>query len=239
MSILRALLFDFDGTLVLSEPLHFAAFVEVLAARGAVLDERCYYDRYLGLTDEECAERMVVDFAVGGGPSAARDLLAAKTRAMGTLIAHGVPIAPGAREFVAAAAVQHPLALVSCGLRDEIEAVLRQIELASFFPLVVAAEDVTIGKPDPQGFLRALRALERGPVPGLRAEQCLVFEDTPNGIAAARSAGMTVVALAHTRPANELQAADLVVNGYADVRWPMLEALVRTHAGISASRDLA
>ena len=60
--MLRAILFDFDGTIALSEPLHYAAFAEVLARRGIVLAEPIYYERYLALTDRECVGRMVEDF---------------------------------------------------------------------------------------------------------------------------------------------------------------------------------
>src|SRR4051812_33030264 len=102
--MLRAILFDYDGTIVLSEPLHFSAFVEVLARRGVSLSESVYYDRYLGWTDEECARRMVDDFGLGTHPEAAAELLADKIEAMAARIATGVPLAPGAEDFVTQAA---------------------------------------------------------------------------------------------------------------------------------------
>lgn len=222
--MLRALLFDYDGTLVLSEPLHYAAFAEVLRRRGVVLAEATYYERYLGWTDAECARRMAADFRLGGERDAAA-LLAAKIKAMEARIAAGVPLAPGVEQFVAEAALRHTLAIVSAGLRREIVTVLSRAGLERFFPVLVSAEDVRAGKPDPEGFLLACGLLRESGVVDLRPAECLVVEDSPKGIAAARAAGMPVIALAHTRPAAELADADLVLPRFADARWEDLENL--------------
>lgn len=222
--MLRALLFDYDGTLVLSEPLHYAAFAEVLRRRGVVLTQATYYERYLGWTDAECAHRMVADFRLGGERDAAA-LLAAKIKAMEARIAAGVPLAPGVEQFVAEAALRHTLAIVSAGLRREIVTVLSRAGLERFFPVLVSAEDVRAGKPDPEGFLLACGLLRESGVVDLRPAECLVVEDSPKGIAAARAAGMPVIALAHTRPGVELADADLVLESFADARWEALEDL--------------
>ena len=224
--MLRAILFDYDGTIVLSEPLHFSAFVEVLAKRGVTLSEAEYYDRYLGWTDEECARRMVADLGLAADTAGA--LLADKIAAMAARIAHGVPLAEGARAFLTDAAARYPLAIVSAGLRREIVTVLRREALDRFFPVLVAAEDVAVGKPDPEGFLLACEQLRIAGCTGLRPSECLVIEDSPKGIAAAHAAGMAVVALAHTRPMDELSEADLVLAGYAAASWPALEVLTRS-----------
>jgi HAD superfamily hydrolase (TIGR01509 family) len=223
--MLRAILFDFDGTIVLSEPLHFAAFAEVLAKRGITLSEASYYERYLSLTDRECVERMIDDFALPELRSQANQLLREKTEAMNEQLARGVPLCRGVQAFIAAAAARSVLAVVSCGLRREIEGVLSRARLDEFFPVVVSAEDVSAGKPDPEGYRLGWQRLRSGGLVDLALGECLVIEDSPKGIDAAHAAGMRVVAFPHTRPAGELAAADLVSASYSAVTWRDLEGL--------------
>jgi sugar-phosphatase len=116
---------------------------------------------------------------------------------------------PGALEFVRAAARDgYRLAVVSGALRREVELVLREAGLGTYFNVIVAAEDVRACKPDPEGYLRAREQL------GVLPEQCVVIEDSLPGLAAARAAGMRCVMVATSHPAAELAAADLV--------WPDL-----------------
>ena len=224
--MLRAMLFDFDGTIVLSEPLHYAAFAEVLAARGVELTERAYYERYVALTDRECFERVIVDHARPDLGAELSDLLADKERAMAQRYARGVPLCPGVTSFVAAAAARCELAIVSGALRGEIETVLADIGLSRFFDVIVAAQDVRAGKPDPQGYRLAVERLTTR-IAGLQPSECLAVEDTPKGIEAARAAGLRVLALPHTVGADELAAADRVVAEYDRVAWREIDALFR------------
>jgi beta-phosphoglucomutase len=224
-SMLRAILFDFDGTIVLSEPLHYAAFAEVLAARGIDLSERAYYERYVALTDRECLERVVADRRRPDLRAELPALLAAKARSMAERYSRGVPPCPGVQSFVAVAAGRAALAVVSGALRAEITAVLERIRLASFFDVVISAEDVRAGKPDPEGYRLALERLRARRMAGLLPSECLAVEDTPKGIEAARGAGLRVLALPHTVGADELAAADSVVAGYDRIVWSQIDAL--------------
>jgi len=223
--MLRAILFDFDGTIALSEPMHFAAFDEVLAPRGVVVIELAYYERYVSLTDRECIERMIEDYARPDLRAELPALLAAKAEAMAERLARGVPLCPGVRDFVAMAAARAPLAIVSGALRHEIVGVLERAGLERFFPLIVSAEDVAAGKPDPQGYRLAVERLRARTLADLEASQCLAIEDTPKGIAAARAAGMRVIALPHTVQADALICADRVYRSYDQISWSELEAL--------------
>jgi HAD superfamily hydrolase (TIGR01509 family) len=224
--MLRAVLFDFDGVIVLSEPLHFAAFAEVLARRGVALREDAYYDRYLGLTDRETIERIIEDSGRDDlAPHAAR-LFEEKSAAMAERIARGVPLCPGVEGFVAAVAGRHALAIVSAGLRGEIVAMLERAGLRRFFATIVDADDVRAGKPDPEGYRLAVARL-RGGARGLAPGECLAVEDSPKGIDAAHAAGMAVLALPHTRPRQELGEADFVAGSYAEVDWAAIEARFR------------
>ena len=224
--MLRALLFDFDGTIAQSEPLHYAAFAEVLARRGIMLDEPCYYQRYLALTDRECVGRMVQDFERPDLRLDVARLLREKSDAMAVRLARGVPLCPGVETFVAAAAARCALAIVSGALRIEIATVLTRFGLEHFFPVIVSAEDVRAGKPDPEGYRLAVERLRARGLPDLDVDQCLAVEDAPMGIAAARAAGIHVVALPHSFHADALGDADLVYSSYGAVEWRALEALL-------------
>ena len=102
------------------------------------------------------------------------------------------------------------MALVTSTPRANIDFVLKQVGLAGAFDTIVAAEDVSRGKPDPEGFLLAARRLGAAP------ERCLVIEDAPGGIEAARRAGMRSLAVATTHSGEELTAADTVVHSLSD-----------------------
>lgn len=225
--MLRAILFDFDGIIALSEPLHFAAFAEVLGARGVALSERAYYAHYVALTDRECLERMLEDFHRPDLRSAASILLREKSEALASRLAQGVALCPGVAEFVAVAAERAPLAIVSGALRPEIVGVLARAGLERFFSIIVSAEEVRAGKPDPEPYRVALERLRATVASDLAASECLVLEDAPKGILAARAAGMRVIALPHTFPEKELRGADRVAASYAALDWRVILELFR------------
>jgi HAD superfamily hydrolase (TIGR01509 family) len=222
--MLRALLFDFDGTIADTEPLHFAAFAEVLGRRGIELSEATYYERYLGLTDRECLELVFRDFDRADLMDGIRALLGEKTQAMARRLRGRVPLCPGVEPFLAEAARIGPLGIVSGAIRVEVLGVLERAGLARFFAEVIAAEDVRAGKPDPEGYRLGWRRL-REHLTDLEPGECLAIEDSPKGIEAARAAGMRSLALPHTRPRSALAGADLVVPGYAGVDWRELLGL--------------
>jgi HAD superfamily hydrolase (TIGR01509 family) len=224
--MLRALLFDFDGTIAQSEPLHYAAFAEVLARRGIRLAEPVYYQRYLALTDRECVGRMVEDFERPDLRDDVARVLREKSDAMAVRLERGVPLCPGVEGFLAAAAGRAALAIVSGALRNEIAAVLARSGLERFFPVIISAEDVRAGKPDPESYRLAVERLRREALPDLDARQCLAVEDAPKGIAAARAAGIRVMALPHSFRAEALRDADLVYPSYDAVEWRALDALL-------------
>jgi len=224
--MLRALLFDFDGVIVVSEPLHFAAFAEVFARHGVPFSERAYFERYLSFTDRECIERVIEDSGRTDLRERAPELLEEKIAAMARRIETGVPLCPGIEEFVAEAASRFPLAIVSAAIRAEIESILALAGLDRHFATVVSADDVAHGKPDPEGYRLGVERLS-DVVPNLAPSECLAIEDSPNGIIAAQAAGVRVLALPHTRPEAELAHADFVAPTFAAVDWAAIEAHFR------------
>ncbi len=219
--MIRAVLFDFDGVIVNSEPLHFRAMRDSLLPEGISIDEDEYAASYLAYDDRE-ALRIALE---RHGRTAGRDRVAAvaarKAALFDGMIA-GVPFFPGARELVRALAAEMPLAIASGALRGEIERILAAAQLRDAFQVIVGADDVGSGKPHPEPYLTALARLGRAE---LAASDCLVIEDSVAGIAAGRAAGMKVLGVTHTYPAAKLSAAHHLVDALTGLTPASLQAL--------------
>ncbi|HSW99239.1 MAG TPA: HAD family phosphatase [Candidatus Saccharimonadales bacterium] len=201
----QAVLFDMDGVLLDSEPLHYEATKRTWARHGHHLTYDEYKRHFGGKTDKEGFTEY--GKLVGMTTAAVRGLLAEKARAY-QAVAAGSAFQPcaGTLEYIDWLVTQGvPIALVTGSLRAEAELVLRAFRLENAFSALVAAEDVAHGKPHPEGYLKGAAAL------GVEPEACIVVEDAPSGIAAARSAGMRCIALTTTYDAGELTQAHHIV----------------------------
>jgi beta-phosphoglucomutase len=200
----RALIFDFNGTLSDDEHLMEAVTAEVLSRYGPAPTHQQYVDRLAGLSDEAMVRTWLGD----------RDDLAAivaeRIDGYCRLAVDGSTIGPAMRAVVELAASLAPVAIVSGAARAEIEPVLEAAGIARLFTTVVTSDDVSHGKPHPQGYLIALRRLE-STLPGLAAGEVVVIEDTEAGVTAAKAAGMRCLGLVGTMPAVRLAAADEVI----------------------------
>ena len=210
-----AILFDFNGVLVDDEPIHYQAFVEVLAPEGISLPLEDY-QRYLGHDDRATFAGFLSERGRRVTDDQLRELVQRKQSAYLRLLGGGPRLFPGARELAEALhRLGIPLAIVSGARRVEIEPTLAACGLSALFSVVVAAEDVLSCKPDPEGYrlaLRRLGAAERnGRCPGI------ALEDAPAGISAARAAGLRCIAVANSCPADRLQGADWVAASLAEL----------------------
>jgi beta-phosphoglucomutase len=219
---LRAVFFDFDGVIVDSEPLHYGALRDALAAEGIGIDEEEYKACYLAY-DDRGAIRLALERHGIPWDAARLETIAERKAAHFERLLPSVPFFPGSRELVRALAAELPVGIASGALRAEIEAVLEAGGVLSAFSAIVGADDVSHGKPDPEPYLTAMGRLT---VPGLRPDDCLVFEDSVPGILAARAAGMTVVAVTNTYPAARLSAAQRVVGSLHGLTPGMLRGLL-------------
>ncbi len=191
------LLFDLDGTLAQTEHLHFAAFNALLGEHGRSLDEATFLRHVSGRSNEE-----ITAFLFPGMPEAQREEIAQdKERWFRTLAATGVVTTPGAAEFLAWVREQGiATAIVTNAPRENAELVIDTIGFAKDFDALIIAPELPRGKPHPDPYLAALRALSLEPV------QALAFEDSIPGITAARAAAVDVIAVATSGSAALLAA---------------------------------
>jgi beta-phosphoglucomutase len=220
---MRAVIFDFDGVLVNSEPLHLQALRAALRPEGIDVDEEEYAAFYLAYDDREGARIALERHGVAFDADRVEGIALRKEAAFEALLP-SVRFFPGARELVRSLAAELPLAIASGALRREIEAILGAAGLRDSFSAIVGAEDVSRGKPHPEPYLTACALLGRKS-PGLAPGECLVFEDSMPGIVSARAAGMQVVGVTHTYPAAKLQHAHRVVPGFTDLDTRSLHGL--------------
>ena len=219
MNELRAIIFDFDGVIADTEPLHFAALQRVLAGIDITLTEAEYYADYLGFDDRGCFLAALRTHRREASPALVGELMDRKAQAYLAAIKDHLAIFPGVRELVHDAAARVPLAIASGALRNEIDVILQEAGLRKAFCHITSAEDVTRGKPAPDPFLHAMAGLNRQPAqPTLTPQDCLVIEDSLPGIRAARAAGMKVLAVANTHTVQDLGEADAITHSLADTR---------------------
>jgi beta-phosphoglucomutase-like phosphatase (HAD superfamily) len=200
--IVRAVIFDFNGTLSNDEPILCDIFRELFAEQGKPLSAEEYFDRLAGLSDPE-----IVRTWLGPAHPAVDEVIAERIARYRAAVSGGSTVSETVREAVRCAAARVPVAIVSGAARAEIEPVLAAAGLASVIRVVVSADDIREGKPDPESYLRALELLDDD----IRAGEVLVLEDTEAGIASAKAAGMRCIAVLGTLRPERLTAADEIV----------------------------
>lgn len=209
--MIRAVIFDFDGVIANSEPLHFTAFRDVLQQEAVTFTERDYYERYLGYDDVGVFRAVSQDRGLDWSVERVTDLVERKAARLEQLEREVSLLFPGAESVIRRFAPVLPLAIASGALRTEIIRVLDRAGLTRCFGAIVAAGDTAAGKPAPDPYLRAVSLLAATTGQPLAAGECIAIEDSRWGLESARAAGLRTVAVTHTYPAEQLGQADLVV----------------------------
>lgn len=213
-----AVLWDMDGVLVDSAPYHFRAWRETFAAEGVAFDEAAFRRTFGQRNDTIIADVLGTDVP----PERVAALGEAKEARYRSLIAReGIVPLPGAATWLQRLHGRGiPQAIASSAPRANVAAVLKALRWEPFFQAIVSAEDVAHGKPDPAAFLLAAQRL------GMPPERCIVIEDAPAGIEAARRAGMRSIALTTTHPPHTLARADRVVPSLESLSPDALDRLI-------------
>ncbi len=200
MGQVRALMFDFNGTLSHDEPLLCAIYRDLFARHGRPLAEEQYYRQFAGLSDEA-----IIGGWLGVDGPLLGSLVAERIDRYAVEAADGSTVAEPVREAVRYAAARVAVAIVSAAFRAEIVPVVEAAALATEISTIVAADDVAIGKPNPEPYLLALERL------GLEPSEAVALEDTEAGIASAKSAGLRCFAVRGTLPDSRLARANGIV----------------------------
>ena len=216
-SAARAILWDLDGVIVSSGRYHYLAYREVLTPLGRDLSEEEYLTTLFGRRNDDILRSVL-------GPLREQEigqLAAAKEAAFRRLVQGRIRPLPGAVDLLRRAREAGlGQAIVSSTPRANIDLIAATLGIGGLLDVIVGEEDVSRGKPDPQGFLLAAQRL------GVTPRQCVVIEDAPEGIVAGRAAGARTIAVATTRPPSAFAgpaAADLVVADLRDRRlWPFI-----------------
>jgi HAD superfamily hydrolase (TIGR01509 family) len=216
--MLRAILWDNDGTLVDTEPLYFQATRELLATLGVEVTPE-QYER-IGLAEG----RSIFDLAAQRGVG--RDLIEARRQQRNVrymdLISGGVPIRPGVRDCLQTLHRRVTMGVVTSSQRDHFERMHETSGLLPFFDFILTREDFRNTKPDPEPYLVAARRFDLDPA------SCLVIEDTRRGVLSAKAAGMECWAIPSSfAPADGFPEADRVCVNAAEVAAQVLQRLRR------------
>src|SRR5262245_51611657 len=209
--MLRAIVFDFDGVLADSEPLHLRAYQDILAGEGIALGADDYYARYLGYDDVGAFAAIGRDRGRAWSRADVDRLVAKKATRLEALERDVSVLFPGAANAVRQASAAVPIAIASGARGEEIRRVLERERLSSCFTAIVAAEDTPISKPSPEPYLRAVHLLAAA-IGELSPTDCVALEDSLWGLQSARVAGLRTVGVAQTYQRSALVEADLVID---------------------------
>ncbi len=220
--MLNAVIFDFDGIIVDSEPMHHQAFQSVLEPLGKGFSWEEYCETYMGFDDRDAFRKA---FKAKGEKIYARDirkLMVEKAEVFQQLIRNGeaTPL-PGAVELIKSIPRKLPIALCSGALKEDILPIISNLGIGNSFNAIITAEDTKKSKPDPAPYKLALKKL------GLEDPTSVIaIEDTPLGIISAKGAGLKVLAVTNSYDRNYLLGADAVTDSLENISRLSLEDMV-------------
>ena len=210
--MLKAVIFDFDGVITDSEVLHLRAFNQSLVPYGVEISTKDYYTNYLGFSDFDCYKTLIDngllkidEQQIGGIIKEKSTIFEELTKTEGRTI-------EGVHDFLQMLEKNKiPMAICSGSLLVEIEVMLEESHLRHFFAEIVSAEQVKKGKPHPEGFLLALKKLNKNCHPPIATGECIIIEDSHWGLQAGKAAGMHTIAVTNSYEAEQLTIAEKIV----------------------------
>lgn len=211
----EAVIFDFDGVIVDTEPLHFAALQRLLEPLGLGFSWEQYVETYMGFDDRDAFIEAYKTRRTGLSARELQSCIDRKADIFQEIIRDGIIAYPGVVDLIRSIhASQTPLAICSGALRSDITPILEMLGISDCFDIVVTAEDVAKSKPDPECYRLAHARLNDFRRLNLTPVNVLAIEDTPAGIAAAKGAGLSVIAVTNSYPATHLSQADHIVDTF-------------------------
>lgn len=205
--MISGVIFDFDGVLVDSEPVHEACLRDTVREVGMDFDSDFFHNRLIGVGDRACYPMI----GEHNGRELSRDeihrLMETKRRRFLDAVGRGdIQTQEGAVELLHSLALRVPVGLCSGSRRAEVLPVLEHIGVLSALTTIVTADDVEEQKPQPGPYLSAAKKIGREP------SDCAAIEDTPTGLRSALGAGLRAFAVCHTKPREALDGAHVIVD---------------------------
>lgn len=199
--MIKAILFDFNGVIIDDEPVQMKAYQEILKDEGIDLTEEDYYS-CLGMDDKNF---IIAAFERAGKTVDANKVLEitlSKSNRWRDKVSDNLPLFDGAENFIRKMAKEFTLGIVSMARREEIEYVLERANLKKCFSAIVSAEDVSAPKPNPECYRLGFRYVDAAHTAHkhlpITHDECLVIEDSPPGILAAKRADLKTLAVTNT-----------------------------------------
>ena len=208
--MVKAILMDFNGVIINDEPIQMRAYQEILKDKGVDLTEADYYAS-LGMDDRTFVTAAFERAGKSVAESLIDEIVLAKSDKWKALVDNELPLFEGIDGFVEKMSREFTLGIVSMSRLPEIDFVLNKSGLGKYFSTIVSSADVSKCKPDPECFRIGFRQIDsvrtsRGHMPMTHSE-CLVIEDSPPGVMAARNADLPALGVTNTVPAAELRSA--------------------------------
>jgi beta-phosphoglucomutase len=199
----KAFLFDLDGTLIDTMPWHFKTWQMVVTEMGSPLQGDALMNELYG-NGAELMNRLIPGRVFT--EEEAKEIVDAKEERYRQLYGKQITVLEGAREFLQEAQKQNiPMGIGTASNQANIDFALDQLQLHDYFNAIVGADDVELSKPHPQTWLKLAEAL------GTPPQHCIVFEDAPKGVEAAKKAGMKAIAITGHYSANDFDAYDNIL----------------------------
>lgn len=210
---IEAVIFDFDGVIVDTEPLHYAAFQRILEPFGLHFTWQEYVETYIGFDDRDAFRHAFSAKNMLLTQDTLHRLINQKASVFNEVISSGVTAYPGVIELIHHLHTSRtPLAICSGALRSDIDPILAMLGISDYFDIIVTADDVAASKPDPECYELAFRKLLTAHGNTFSKNATIAIEDTPAGIAAAKAAGLLVCAVTNSYPAARLDQATCVTD---------------------------
>jgi beta-phosphoglucomutase len=226
--MLKAVLFDFNGVIINDEKTH-ERLIEQLLLEENLRPNPADFQRYcVGRSDRMALKDLFESRGRFVTETYLQDLINRKARAYFRELEslEKLPTYPGLEDLIfKLQGLQCKLAVVSGALTAEIEVVLDRLNLRSLFSVIVAGDDITTSKPEPDGYLLGIERLQVAfPELNLQAQDCLAIEDTMAGLTAAKRAGISVVGIANTYPFHMMQRwANWAIDYFTDLELDRIQ----------------
>lgn len=206
-----------NGVITDDEDCHELATKNAFEEVGVSITPEIYRKSCLGRPDTIAFKKLKAEFHIKG--RSLEDLISVKTVFYLELIKDNLKIYPGVVELIYRLHQKYTLALTTSSTFEEMVTVMDKLQIGKLFKTIVTAEDVERGKPDPEPYLLTAKKL------GANCVDCLVIEDSENGVRSAKSAGMKCIAITNTEKPYNLQLADRIVGKYSEITEALVQSL--------------